>query len=74
MSATVDGEKKIEQLLLPGERHTLEVQRDLSLTAADAAAVKMSINGADAKSLGKAGEVVTRRVTLANFKSYLAAR
>jgi len=74
LSATVDGEKKIERLLQPGERQTIEVARELSFTAGDASAVKMTINGADARPLGKEGEVVTARISLANFKSYLSQR
>jgi hypothetical protein len=31
-------------------------------------------NGADARALGKAGEVVTARVSLTNYKDYLRAR
>jgi hypothetical protein len=34
----------------------------------------MTLNGADAKSLGTAGEVVTARLNLANFKEFLQAR
>ena len=74
LSATVDGEKKIERLLQAGERQTIEVTRELSFTAGDASAVKMTINGADAKRLGKEGEVVTARINLSNFKSYLPSR
>jgi len=34
----------------------------------------MTLNGAEAKPLGKAGEVVTTRVNLNNFKDYLQTR
>ena len=74
VTATVDGERKIERLLQAGERQTLEVARELSFTAGDAAAVKMTINGAAAKPLGKEGEVVTARVNRTNFRSYLSSR
>jgi cytoskeletal protein RodZ len=74
LSATVDGEKRIERLLQPGERQTIEVTRELSFTAGDASAVKMTINGADARPLGKEGEVVTARVNATNFRSYLLQR
>ena len=44
------------------------------LTAGDASAISLTLNGAEAKPLGKSGEVVTTRVNLANFKDYLQNR
>jgi cytoskeleton protein RodZ len=74
VSATVDGEKVVDRLLQPGERKTIEVRREMVLTAGDAAAISMTLNGADAKALGKVGEVVTARVNRVNFKEFLQAR
>ena len=37
-------------------------------------ALKLTFNGAAAKPLGTAGEVVSRRFTPANFRSYLQTR
>jgi cytoskeletal protein RodZ len=74
VSATVDGQKVVDRLLQAGERKTIEVRREMVLTAGDATAISMTLNGVDAKPLGKAGEVVTARVTLANFKEFLQAR
>jgi cytoskeleton protein RodZ len=74
VSATVDGRKVVDRLLQTGERTTIEVRREMVLTAGDAAAISMTLNGADAKPLGKVGEVVTARLTLANFKEFLQAR
>ena len=74
VSATVDGQKKIERLMQPGDPLTFDVTRELILTAGDAAAVAMTLNGADVKPLGKSGEVVTKRINLTNFKDYLAPR
>jgi hypothetical protein len=42
------------------------------LTAGDAGALRVMLNGAAARPLGAAGEVVTRRLTPANFMDYLA--
>ena len=72
--AMVDGRKAIDRLLLAGETQTIEVQKEMSLTAGDAAAITMTINGASARPLGKAGEVVATRVTLNNFKDFLLSR
>jgi cytoskeleton protein RodZ len=74
VSATVDGQRVIERLMQPGERSTLEVKREIVLTAGDGAALAVTLNGAAAKPLGKAGEVVTAHFTLANFKNYVQAR
>jgi len=74
VSATVDGAKAFERLLNPGEARTIEVRREMVLVAGDAAAIAMTVNGADARPLGKAGEVVTARVNLNNFKDYLQNR
>jgi cytoskeletal protein RodZ len=74
VSATVDGQTAIERLLKAGEHQTLTVRREMALTAGDASAIALQFNGADARSLGKSGEVVTARFNLANYKDYLQAR
>ena len=74
MVAVVDGETAIQRQLAAGERHMLEVRRELVLTAGDAGALMLTLNGEDARPLGKAGQVVTTRVTLSNFKEYLVSR
>ena len=74
VSATVDGQKVIGRLLQTGDQQTVEVKRELMLTAGDGAAMRMVVNGVEARALGKAGEVVTARVTLANFRDYLQPR
>jgi cytoskeleton protein RodZ len=74
VSATVDGRKAIEQLLPEGDHRTLDVKREMVLTAGDAAAIVLTLNGAPARPLGKNGEVVTVRVNPANFKDYLITR
>ena len=38
MTATVDGQKTIDRLLQAGERQTIDVQREIALTAGDATA------------------------------------
>ena len=74
VSATVDGQKAIERLLKAGEQQTLTVRREMVLTAGDASAIALQFNGADARPLGKSGEVVTARVNLTNFTDYLQVR
>ncbi len=74
VSATVDGQKAIERLLQTGERQTVTVRREMVLTVGDASAIALQLNGADARMLGKAGEVVTARFNLTNYTDYLQAR
>jgi cytoskeleton protein RodZ len=74
ISATVDGQKSIERLLQAGEQQTVTVRREMVLTAGDASAIALQFNGADGRVLGKAGEVVTARFNLTNYKDYLQAR
>jgi cytoskeleton protein RodZ len=72
--AVADGRRSVARELQAGETALLEIRRELELTAGDAAALKMTLNGADARPLGKTGEVVRLRVTPANFTEYLAVR
>ena len=52
---------------------TLAVPTELVLTAEDAGAVVLTLNGAAARLLGRAGEAVTARVTPTNFRDYLSS-
>lgn len=74
VSVTIDGRKVIEQLLQPGDRQTIDVRGEMVLTAGDAGAVAMTVNGEEARPLGQPGEAVTARVNLANFRNYLHVR
>lgn len=74
VSAVVDGTPAIQRELRAGERQMLEVRRELILTAGNAAALTLTLNGEAARPLGKAGAVTTTRVTLSNFRDYLASR
>src|SRR4029079_11719885 len=44
VSAVVDGRKQIDRLMQTGERATIEVHRELVLTAGDAEALKLTFN------------------------------
>jgi cytoskeletal protein RodZ len=73
VSAIVDGERVVSRQFQTGERMAFEVGRSVVLTAGDAAALAVTLNGEEARPLGSAGQVVTVRVTPANFKEYLVA-
>jgi len=74
VSATVDGQKQIEETLKPGDGRSFGVATELVLTVGDAGAVKMTINGTEARPLGKPGEVVTIKMTPGNGKTFLPVR
>ncbi len=74
VSATVDGQKSLERLLQPGEQQIVTVRREMVLTVGDASAIAVQFNGADGRALGNAGEVVTARFNLMNYKDYLRVR
>ena len=74
VTATVDGRRTINRLLQPGETTTMEVRKELVLTAGDASAVALTLNGAEARPLGNTGDVVTVRLNPTNFKSYVQNR
>jgi hypothetical protein len=74
ISATVDGQKQIERVLKAGDERSLDVRNELALSVGDAGAVTMTINGVEARALGKSGEVVTAKVNLTNVKTYLPAQ
>jgi transcriptional regulator with XRE-family HTH domain len=71
VSATVDDDKQAEWALQAGDRRTFRVLRELVLTARDAGAVEMMVNGAVAKPLGRSGEVATVRLSPGNYRQYL---
>ena len=71
ISATVDGGRPIERLLEAGDAQVLEVRGDLVLVAGDPAALIVTLNGAQARVLGRAGQTTRTRITLDNFKELL---
>jgi cytoskeletal protein RodZ len=74
VSAIADGKTVLSRLLQPGEKTSVEATRDVMLTAGDASALSLTLNGADARALGKAGELVSLRLTPANARDYLQNR
>jgi hypothetical protein len=74
ISITADGRKITDRLLQAGEQQKLEAKREVVLTAGDAGALAVTVNGAEVRPLGKTGQVVTTRLNLTNFKNYLVAR
>lgn len=62
VSATVDGQRVIYRILQPGSKETLRAVREITIRVGDAGAMKWSVNGRDAVTMGNPGEV--RNVTV----------
>jgi cytoskeletal protein RodZ len=73
VSAIVDGQRSVQRVFQPGDEQTLDVRRDLVLTAGDGGAITLTLNGAAAKPIGPSGQTATARLNLVNFKDYLLA-
>jgi len=74
LTATADGQRVIYRLLDAGEDVRIEAHEEIVLRVGDAASMTFSINGAAARSLGKAGEAVTIRVTPENYREFLTSQ
>jgi cytoskeleton protein RodZ len=74
ISATVDGATVMRRLMQPREAQALDVHEEAVLRVGDPGAVAFSINGAHGRSLGRAGEAVTVRVTKQNYREFLASK
>jgi transcriptional regulator with XRE-family HTH domain len=74
VTATIDGQSPIEMRIESGGRRTLEAANELLLTISDPAAIEWRINGMPGRGLGPAGTAATARLTLDNYKDFLATR
>lgn len=69
--SVVDGSHAVERLMQPGETFLVWGREEVLLRAGDGAALTVTINGQAAAPLGRAGQVVTRRITRENLKIFL---
>lgn len=69
-----DGRAIFSGLMQAGERREFDLQGEIALTAGDAAALALAINGEAARPLGDAGRVVTVRFSPATFRTLLGPR
>ena len=72
ISTVVDDGEARERLLQPSEKLVLDAGESVVLKAGNAAAVSLLINDQPAAPLGTEGQVITRRITLGNFRTLLA--
>jgi hypothetical protein len=56
----------------PGEQRQVTAHEEILLNIGDAGVFAYTLNGAPGRPLGAPGEVVSRRITLADYKQYLA--
>ncbi len=71
VSLRLDGESVFRRVMHAGERESYEADDEIVLTIGDAGAFAFAINQQDGRSLGASGEVVTVRITLQNYRSYV---
>jgi cytoskeletal protein RodZ len=71
VSVTVDGEQAFSGLMRVGDTRQIAAHDEISLNVGDAGAFDYTLNGKVGRPLGAPGEVVSRRITLADYKDYV---
>jgi cytoskeletal protein RodZ len=69
VTANADGRRAVYRLLAPGTRETLRAEREITIRTGDAGALTWTINGRDAGTLGRPGQVRDVRITPKNAGS-----
>jgi cytoskeletal protein RodZ len=72
VSVTVDGEPTFSGIMNAGDSRQVSANEEILVTVGDAGAFAYSLNGNDGKRLGAPGEVVSKRITLANHRDFIA--
>ena len=71
VSIAADGRAPRERLLQPSDKIVVQAQDAVTLTAGNAGALSVLINDQPATPLGVEKQVVTRRITRANYREFL---
>jgi cytoskeleton protein RodZ len=71
VSVTADGEPTFSGLMHAGDKRQISARDEISLNVGDAGAFGYRLNGKEARPLGAPGEVVSRRIRLADLKDYV---
>jgi len=74
IQATADAELRVQRLMNPGDHETVTARETLTLRVGDPAALTFSVNGSPGRPLGQAGQPVTVKMTLQNYREYLAVQ
>ena len=71
IGSTLDGGQRLERLLASNETIMLRANNEAVLRIGDATALSVLINNQPTRPLGTTGQVVTHRITRANYKNLL---
>jgi cytoskeleton protein RodZ len=71
VSVTVDGEPTFSGLMNPGDTRGISAREEILVTVGDAGAFAYTLNGREGRPIGAPGEVVSKRITLANSKDFV---
>jgi DivIVA domain-containing protein len=71
IGSTLDGGQRLERMLVPNETIMLRATTEAVLRIGDATAISVLINNQPTKPLGTTGQVVTHRITRANYRNLL---
>ena len=71
LRAFVDGASVLSRVMHAGERESYAADDEIVLNIGDAGAFAFMINQQDGRSLGASGEIVTVRITLQNYRSFV---
>ena len=71
IGSTLDGGQRLERLLASNETIMLRATNEAVLRIGDATALSVLINNQPTRPLGTTGQVVTHRITRANYKNLL---
>jgi transcriptional regulator with XRE-family HTH domain len=72
ISLTVDRQPSFSGLMNSGEQRQVTAREEILLNIGDAGVFVYTLNGMPGRPLGAPGAVVSRRITLADYKQYLA--
>lgn len=72
VSARIDGKRSFSRLLKVDERVEIEADEEIVMKVGDAGAFAYTLNGAAGRPLGQPGSVANERITVNNYRSYLA--
>jgi cytoskeletal protein RodZ len=71
VALTADGERVVYRMFEAGDRASVRIRERGVLRSGDAAALKLMLNGKQARPIGSAGEVRTIEITPANYRDLL---
>ena len=70
ISVTADDRSLFSGLMRAGDRRVITAKEYITVSVGDAGAFEYTLNGRRGRRLGAAGQVVTRRITLANLSQF----